>query len=239
MPSSNTRRSRKERPIWAEAIRKRRLQLDLRQEDVQDASNDAIDQSTVSNIELGKLEPLDVSAQRLGGLLKGLRWTPEQFTNATGIELPGFASEVVGPVEMTHSKRVAPVYTGVSGGPGLDGGQVIDYVSIPEEWPDGEYVAFDIEGDSMKPTIPNGSRVKVRVQSDVLPGQIVVFWASECNMCIKEYSGMTPDGYHVFRAHNPDLPPEHRTLYFREIHIKGYVMSHEVMHHVPKRSRAN
>lgn len=232
MPTA-TRRSKKDRPVWADAIRLRRLQLDLKQEDVEARSGDLITQSTISNIELGKLDPSTITARRLGGLLKALRWTPQQFIHATGVDLPGFVDDKVIQVDQTHNTRMIPVYAHVSGGPGVDGGQVVDYVSIPDDWP-GEYVAFQIEGSSMEPTIKSGAVVKVRIQDHAEPGQIVVFWSPDRENCIKEFTGTTPDGYYVFRAHNDDLPPEQRTLYLKDIHIKGYVVSVETLISRPK-----
>jgi SOS-response transcriptional repressor LexA len=117
MPASTTRRSKKERPVWAEAIRLRRLQLDLKQEDVEALSGDLITQSTVSNIEMGKLNPSTITASRLGGLLQALRWTPQEFTEATGIDLPGFSIVLYPPGARLGITTSAPTVTEESASP--------------------------------------------------------------------------------------------------------------------------
>jgi SOS-response transcriptional repressor LexA len=235
--------TKREVPQAALALKLRRVKLGYSQDELayktqegkEPKDKSSLSQRTISDLEKGNLSIRDLSAGRLSSLLEALRWSMPELAHATGIALPGFVSDSdnVTQVDSLHSSRMIPVYVGVSGGPGLDGGQVVDYVSIPDDWP-GEYVAFQIEGSSMEPTIKSGAVVKVRVQDYAEPGQIVVFWSPDHDNCVKEYSGVTPDGYHVFRAHNPELPAEKRTLYLKDVHIKGYVVTVETPINLPK-----
>ncbi len=75
-------------PVWASAIRQRRLQLGMTQEQVEDATRGLLAQRTVSDIELGKTHPFNLGLERFFALLKALHWSPEDFAEATGLEVP-------------------------------------------------------------------------------------------------------------------------------------------------------
>ncbi len=323
MPASTTRRSKKERPVWAEAIRLRRLQLDLKQEDVEALSGDLITQSSVSNIEMGKLNPSTITASRLGGLLQALRWTPQEFTDATGIDLPGFiiiasgtssilpqdsggtgqfihehpgdrlerirldkdltpehAAELTGGVVSARrlrnleeregvwqrvkeeeatalaraygmsvmsflntvngtpypakpniytdeatlqassisGRRRIPVIDLLSAGPGGDGGNIVGYIDLEDEF-QGPHSAYLITGDSMEPEIRDGETVIVRCQDYAPPKNNIVCWTPDDGMLCK-YLDRVEDGFYVLTSLNPLYKP----IWTREIHIYGIVV---------------
>ncbi len=88
MPRQSSRRVL-DLPRWATVIRARRQELGLSQEQVAGDSGDVLNQTAVSRIERGLVHPTkDLSASELDGLLRALRWSPEEFTEATGLEVP-------------------------------------------------------------------------------------------------------------------------------------------------------
>jgi SOS-response transcriptional repressor LexA len=108
-------------------------------------------------------------------------------------EVEGKTSEVK---EITRLSRSIDIIDLVGAGLGLDGGQVIGDTTVPLEWA-GDYVAYYIEGASMMPTIPAKAVVKVLIQDHAEPGELVVCYCGDCGMVLKEYAGVTPDGYHI------------------------------------------
>lgn len=76
-------------PLWAIAIADRRKALGFRQSDIEAESGWVVKQSSVSDMERGEYPPTAMTSERLNAYLKALRWTPQQFTDATGLEFPG------------------------------------------------------------------------------------------------------------------------------------------------------
>lgn len=76
-------------PEWAVAIAARRRQLGLRQFDVEERSGWVVKQSSVSDMERGEYSPVSMTSERLTAYLKALEWTPQEFTEATGLDIPG------------------------------------------------------------------------------------------------------------------------------------------------------
>lgn len=77
-----------EKPSWGQAIKARRQALGLTQEDIEAITQDAISQKTVSDLEVGRVHPLKLGAEKFLALLSALRWTPEEFAQATGLDVP-------------------------------------------------------------------------------------------------------------------------------------------------------
>ncbi|WP_322474693.1 helix-turn-helix transcriptional regulator [Deinococcus sp. AB2017081] len=78
---------KKPRPAWSTALRARRVALDLKQEDVAARTEDAISQGTVSDLERGKVDILNMTASRVGQLATALDWTLEEMQEALGVQL--------------------------------------------------------------------------------------------------------------------------------------------------------
>lgn len=73
-------------PRYAEAIRKRRTELKLSQARLAAAAG--CSQTTISNMENGLKDPLELDLAELHKLIGGLHWTPTDFVVQTGLELP-------------------------------------------------------------------------------------------------------------------------------------------------------
>ena len=74
-----------------EAIRRRRKELGLTLGDV--ARVLGASDGYVWKLEQGLINVENVALPRLMGLLQALRWTPEEFTMATGVALPGLTAQ--------------------------------------------------------------------------------------------------------------------------------------------------
>lgn len=78
------------------ALMVRRQSLQLSEEEASSRSTlyetdgrGSFSRRTLMDLENGNQHPLDLSAAVLGVLFKVLEWTPEEFTDATGVVLPG------------------------------------------------------------------------------------------------------------------------------------------------------
>lgn len=74
--------------------------------------------------------------------------------------------------------------------------EVLDYEEITEDMArNGKYIALQIKGDSMLPTICNGDVVIVRLQPDVESGETVIVMVNggdaTCKKVVKHTSGIT------------------------------------------------
>lgn len=78
-----------------EALKDRRESLGLSQADL--GLRLERSQAWVSKLERGQIDPRELSALLLRTLLSTLRWTPEEFVRATGLEFPGIEAEGDGP----------------------------------------------------------------------------------------------------------------------------------------------
>ncbi len=133
-----------ELPKWAMVIRTRREQLKLSQEQVAGDSGDVLNQTTVSRIERGLVHPTeDLSASELDGLLRALRWTPEEFYQATGLEVPLVYRPSGEPREDVVWLPV--VATGTAGRPWPQEGTL----PVPREFVRPGSILVRVDGDSM------------------------------------------------------------------------------------------
>ena len=187
------RKSKVKRPLWAEAIAIRRFRLGLTQEELAGRTQDVVSQGTISDIERGKVHPLDsLSGKRLGFLIQALEWTPEQFEDETGIHLTGFTSdeEKALPANAVRIGDIVSIRFLGSVSAGLyASGEAADetkYLDVPRmfiaQYKSEDLFALEVTGDSMASSdvqrhIPEGSFVIVH--SNLQPsynGQLVVVW---------------------------------------------------------------
>ncbi len=165
------------------AIRKRRKQLGLSQDDL--AAKLDISQQAVVKIEKGSTNIARWPWQRLEALRRALQWTPDEFYEATGIELPvmgagsgslgvtgGGAGNVQNPPTLPSGYTMIPVVGAANGG------KPVEYtVPIREDVMRPGAVAFEVHGDSMDDgsaeAIRNGDLVLVDTSlTDLVPGKV-------------------------------------------------------------------
>ncbi|WP_256372740.1 helix-turn-helix domain-containing protein [Deinococcus sp. S9] len=100
--------ARSQKPAWALAFKRRREEMVGSQEEL--AARADVSQSLISQIERGVQLPTGVSMDRFARLLEALHWTPEQFAEATGLEVPFVAPSRSGPpVPPVVPRRETPV----------------------------------------------------------------------------------------------------------------------------------
>lgn len=156
------------KPAWAAAFKRRREQEVGSQEEL--AIRADVSQSLISQIERGVQHPTGVSVERFARLLEALKWTPAAFVSDTGIPLgpnvmnaasdhPSLPADEVRPITDLHRVPVRGLAAAGSGFYSDD--NILDYEYVTADEYRVGMLAVQIEGDSMEPTIPNGSRVYV------------------------------------------------------------------------------
>lgn len=145
------------RPVWAEALRRRREALGLTQEELaartaNDIGEELLAQRTISALELGQLHPLRLTTERLAAYLHALRWTPEEFAEATGLEVP-----FVRPAQEKPGEEyvILPVLGSAAAGPPWP---TVEHIPLPRNILRPSTLVFRVDGDSMD----NGEEDSIR-----------------------------------------------------------------------------
>ena len=194
---------------WAEAVRARRQQFGMSQQDVVAASGGVMYQSEVSRLERGIVHPTeDLSLEKFFALLDALEWSLTQFTEATGLKVP-FASQeqaealqAVSRLEVRPEWVKFPVYGAVSAGKKDPEPLEYEAVFIPRE----KLRAKGADPDAVKVYLVNGdcmiSNEAQRIQKNIAPGDyvavdpgrkpqpgdvVVAWWTEEDKMVVKRY----------------------------------------------------
>ena len=117
--------------------------------------------------------------ETLDRILRTLKWTPEEFAEATGLELPGMARRKEGEEETFRGHPVIPgglVMVPVVGA--ANGGKPMEYaIPVQKELTRPNTMAFQVEGDSMddggEDAIKDGDWVLVDTSlTDPIPGKV-------------------------------------------------------------------
>ncbi|CAN5834446.1 hypothetical protein BH24DEI2_BH24DEI2_19760 [soil metagenome] len=194
---------------WADALRQRRLQFGMSQQDVVTASGEVLYQAEVSRLERGVVHPTeDISLEKFFALLKALEWTLEDFAEATGLSFP-FASQeqaealqAVSRLEVRPDWLRLPVYGAVAAGKEDAKPLNDEHVYIPRE----KLRSKGADPDKVKVYLVNGdcmiSNEAQRIQKNIAPGDyvavdssrtpqpgdvVVAWWPREDKMVVKRY----------------------------------------------------
>ncbi|BDG15829.1 hypothetical protein TbrSNM41_05630 [Thermus brockianus] len=112
-----------------------------------------MNQTTISRIERGLIHPVQgLSAAELDALIRALRWTPEEFAEATGLEVPLVYRPSGEPRE--DVVWVPVVGSGVAGRPWPESGSM----PVPRPLVRPGSVLIQVEGDSMDTGEEDGLR---------------------------------------------------------------------------------
>jgi len=128
----------------------------LTQEQVAELSGGSFTQRTVSSIETGVVNPLNLRSDRLLGLLSALQWSLEDLTKIVDVS---FIPNTLQPGERVSKLRffIEPVRGLASAGRPVDAdGMPV----LADVWRRGSLL-YQVEGDSMAPTLKDGDRVYV------------------------------------------------------------------------------
>ena len=194
-----------------EKIRKRREELGLSQSELAKAIG--VTDAYISAVERDVRSITRWPWQRLEALRKALRWTPEEFAEATGVELPG------SPLERMDARLVimtkVPLLGVVSAGRGMSHAEPMGEVEVPSDVVEryGSYglYALEVDGDSMycddlPYSIPPGSIVVVARDLEPRPGDLVIAWLKSKGVgYLKELEQRR--GHQVLKSWNPEVPP--------------------------------
>ena len=143
----------------------------MTQEQVAELSGGSFTQRTVSSIETGVVNPLNLRSDRLLGLLSALQWSLEDLTKIVDVS---FIPNTLQPGERVSKLRffIEPVRGLASAG------QPVDADGMPvlaDVWRRGSLL-YQVEGDSMSPTLNDGDRVYVDpTELDLREGRVYVF----------------------------------------------------------------
>jgi len=193
------------------SIRVRRKELGLSQDDL--AAKLGLSQQAIAKVEKGSIDISRWPWQRLEALRRALKWTPEEFYKATGIELPSTQLERMGarPTTMT----AVPLLGVVSAGRGVSHAEPMGEIEVPSEVVEryGSYglYALEVDGDSMycedlPYSIPPGSFVVVARDLEPRPGDLVIAWLKDKGVgYLKELESKR--GHQVLKSWNPEVPP--------------------------------
>lgn len=134
--------------------------------------------------------------------------------------------------DLAPATRRIPEWDLLSAGPGGDGGSIVDYVDIPANWY-GTFAAYRVEGDSMVPTVEPGSTVITQIQDHAEVGEIVVCYAPNEGMLVKELGGPIGNAT-LLISHNT---PTYKPIVADSVKIIGVVV--EVRRSLKKPRRKN
>jgi len=97
-------------PAWARALRVRRAELGISQEEAA-ARSEVLNQTTISELENGKYELGNLTAARLAALARGLQWTLAELERAVGVDFGlGAYVESMQTQQMHTEYQQQPVY---------------------------------------------------------------------------------------------------------------------------------
>jgi SOS-response transcriptional repressor LexA len=205
---SRRRPSTHNRPDWANAISARREALGKRQEDVSEATNEMISQSTMSDLERGKVQPFKMETNRVFALLHFLEWTIEEFIENTGLELPFITkkkAEAIKAMQYLEVKQEGvnfKVYASVSAGSSDPEPIKGESVTIPTNklkavGANANFVRcyrvngdclVSIEATKVNKNIADGDVVAIDMQRKPQVGDLVVaWWEEKKKMVVKRY----------------------------------------------------
>lgn len=179
-------------------IKERRKQLGLTGVEV--AERVGIAQATYYRYETTKGENLPADLVR--PLANVLLTTPEYllgFTDDASVARRENYTNIF-PVEPSAKLAVAGVIR--AGQPICTNQNESDTETVDAKYADGNHFLLKVQGDSMSPTIPDGSIAIIRVQDTAEKGQIVAFAMDGEYATLKRYLPQ-PDGSVLLRADNP------------------------------------
>lgn len=179
-------------------IKERRKQIGLTGVEV--AERVGIAQATYYRYETTKGENLPADLVR--PLANVLLTTPEYllgFTDDASVARRENYANIF-PVEPSAKLAVAGVIR--AGQPICTNQNESDTETVDAKYADGNHFLLKVQGDSMSPTIPDGSIAIIRVQDTAEKGQIVAFAMDGEYATLKRYLPQ-PDGSVLLRADNP------------------------------------
>lgn len=210
-----TRTTRTESRQAGREIAARRAFLDKSRAQIVVETNGVIYEKLLARIETGEKSVSSLKLTEYTALLGALEWTPTDFTEATGVEMPA-ANPVPGNVPF-HASVQIPIYGSVSAGLSLAEIDEIpsNFLSLDPSLPGlkgrplSSMGVLTVNGDSMVSPIaakgiPEGSMVLVEWGAMPRDNDLVVAWLGEHGTAVlKQFS---EGGEVILRSFNPKGP---------------------------------
>ncbi len=177
------------------------------------AAKAGVSQSLISSLEKGATRPERMRIETLLGLMRALKWTPEEFEQATGvkirnIELPGVSAEqVLRDHAFPVKSHIIPIVDAGAGLPSwTDTAEYIE-VLLPEisGYNRKDLFAVRVRGDSMEPTLTEGDVVIFARDDEPESGKIVAAHVPGDGLIIKRLQKV--NGTWLLVSDNPAHPP--------------------------------
>ncbi len=177
------------------------------------AAKAGVSQSLISSLEKGATRPERMRIETLLGLMRALKWTPEEFERATGvkvrnIELPGVsADQVLRDHALGVKSHIIPIVDAGAGLPSwTDTGEHIE-VMLPEisGFDRRDLFAVRVKGDSMEPTLSEGDVVIFVKDGEPESGKIVAVHVPDDGLIVKRLQKV--NGTWLLASDNPAHPP--------------------------------
>lgn len=118
-------------------------------------------------------------------------------------------SEIDNNIDLTSAvplTRTIPIVGKIAAGQPIEAVEnIIGYTHVEEDLK-GNYIALKIDGDSMSPTIPDGSTVLIRLQEDAESGEIVAAYVNGYDATCKKLKKLEQGGLMLISL-NPKYEP--------------------------------
>lgn len=215
-------------PEAARRVAARRAYLKKSGADIETETGGAIYAKLLYRLEKGEKQLKDLPYAKLRRLMYALEWTPEEFADAAGLELPTATVPGARPYSPRHE---IPVYETVSAGlartPSED--EIVGTHYLDPSLPGlrgrnvEKMVVVTVNGDSMASQdvmrdIPDGSMCVVEIGATPREGDVVIAWVHGHDLAVIKRYG---EAMSVLTSYRPDGPV------FRasdvEIDIRGVV----------------
>lgn len=182
---------------FGERVKNRRLELGISQAELSRRAG-YTSRSTIGKIEGGES---DVSRDKIVSLAKALQTTPAYLMGWDDAKSKAFEYANVYPVE-PYTKL--PVLGIIRAGQPVccDQNNYGEWEFADAKYGDGQHFMLRVQGDSMSPTIPDGSMAIIRIQDTAEKGQIVAFAMDGEYATLKRYYPQS-NGTILLRADNP------------------------------------
>ena len=182
---------------FGERVKNRRLELGISQAELSRRAG-YTSRSTIGKIEGGES---DVSRDKIVSLAKALKTTPAYLMGWDDAKSKAFDYANVFPVEPYVKLPVLGIIR--AGQPVCcDQNNYGEREFADAKYGDGQHFMLRVQGDSMYPTIPNGSIAIIRIQDTAEKGQIVAFAMDGEYATLKRYYPQS-NGTILLRADNP------------------------------------
>lgn len=201
-----TKVTRKEKPAWGRAIAARRAMLGKSLVDIENETEGELYQALIYRLENGKKDPSTLTVRQFSLLLKCLAWDTAEWQKQTGLEplVPYGETKKLDPNERVKETRylLQPVLGLASAGQPVDYGIPV----LATVWRKGSLL-YQVEGNSMEPTLKEGDRVYVDVsETDLYEGKVYVFEIPGDGHTIKRVRRLD-DGEIWLVSDNPNYRP--------------------------------